>query len=116
MTTTVQCGSSHTYTTITAAHAAYVTGGFIISCYNDSEFTDATLSLGGSSSTNYERLTVASGQSIFDNTTNPMVYDVTKGVGWVYNPAFDSVLNISDNFYLDRFQIRNNNIINKNNI
>lgn len=71
------------YSTVAAWHAAFANGGWEGQCYNDSEFVlSATITLGGTSVANYEKLSAAAGQSAFDNSANPLKYDVTKGVGF----------------------------------
>lgn len=51
-------------------------------CYNDSEFTASIVFSGITvDATRYPWLTTASGESAFDDSTNPLTYDQTKGVG-----------------------------------
>lgn len=85
MATTVTVGTSgRNYSTIAAAEAAWVAGGYIMECYNDSEFTTtATTTIGGNafSPTNYTILRCASGQSIMNSRVKPWRYDASQGVG-----------------------------------
>jgi|GEM_PF-6727306 len=89
MATTYTCGTAgRTYSTIQAAINAIPnppTGGYIVECYNDSEFT-AGFSVTGftTSATDFIKVTTATGQSFMDAAgaaTNPQIYDQSKGVG-----------------------------------
>jgi len=67
-------------------------------CYNHGEFT-GSLAISGitSDATSYPWLTTAAGESAFDDTANPLNYDVTKGVGVAvdFGTSTDSVLNLN---------------------
>jgi len=89
MATTITCGTTgRNWSTLQAAVDAIPatpTGGYIVDCYNDSEFTAAvTIDGHTTSAANFIRLTAAAGQSFQDHAnvrTNPLFYDQTKGVG-----------------------------------
>jgi hypothetical protein len=105
MPTTSTIGTaSRNYSTITAWHAAFANGGWIGQCYNDSEFNE-TPSIGGTSAANYETLTVAAGQSAFDNSANPLKYDVTKGVGLKTTAAYSQILIVGSYCTIQRMQV-----------
>lgn len=107
MSTTSTIGTAtRNYSTITAWHAAFANGGWIGECYNDSEFNE-TPSIAGTSALNYEILRPATGQSAFDNSANPLKYDVTKGVGLKNAAAYGQVLTIGSYVTVERMQIRN---------
>jgi hypothetical protein len=96
------------YSTVAAWHAAFANGGWEGECYNDSEFVhSSTVTLGGTSSTNYEKLTAAAGQSAFDNAANPLRYDAAKGVGITCSAGYVTPLYTSSGFLtVSRLQVQ----------
>jgi hypothetical protein len=97
--------SSRNYSTIGAWHTAFANGGWEGEAYNDSEFNEA-VSLGGSSAPNYEILRTATGQSAFDSTSNPLRYDVTKGVGWNCNTGYTQTCQLGSFITVQKLQIK----------
>lgn len=106
--------TGRTYSTIGAWHTAFANGGWEGECYNDTEFNE-TPSIAGSSSVNYEILRTATGQSAFDTNTNPLKYDVSKGVGLKTTAAYSIALAVGSYCTVKGLQIwqaggGNNNI------
>lgn len=99
------------YTTIgawtTAAAAASWSGGWIGECYNDSQFNE-DVSMTAVSSSDYGILRAAAGQSAFDNTANPLTYDVSKGVG-IHAFASTFVITVGSYTTIERLQFNSNN-------
>lgn len=88
--------ASRNYSTVAAWHAAFANGGWEGLMYADSEFvTTAAVTIGGTSAVNYELLTTAAGQSIFDNSANKITYDSTKGVCWKQTANYATQLTLS---------------------
>jgi hypothetical protein len=104
--------ASRNYSTITAWITAFATGGWIGECYNDSEFLiTSQLDFGGlsTSAANYVTLRAAAGQSALDNSTNPLDYDVTKGVGIRTTTGYLTMIVQNNYLTVSKLQIYSNN-------
>lgn len=84
-------------------------------CYNDSEFTSATLVIAGQTTdaTRFVWLTAADGHSFIDHPdvqTNPLRYDQSKGVGIVGNDyTLQTLVSVGTNYTIvERLQIHRN--------
>ena len=82
-------------------------------CYNDSEFTEGLLIMDGHTedATRYAHLTVAAGQSFCDNSSNPLAYDQSKGVGFLIDVSYSAIFVNNAYSKVSRLQIKKTSVV-----
>jgi len=110
-TSTIGSAGGRNYTDPQSWWNAFAVGGWIGEMYNDSLFAPAnTYDFNGksTSSTDFARLTAATGQSFVDNGANPLQFDQSKGVAIDQQNLYRNTLSVQNDWVsVSRLQLKN---------